>query len=157
MHGKRFPHDLRTQFGAVLIAVLLAGCAAPYTPAAVGDPLPPGAISAWDAESIARESLEDQRAPVWASVSGPIDLVYDALLPKYLERPSFANEPYANAQVWGVQFKVTVEICPPSGSECFNRDGLRTVFIDALTGKWLRTSTWAPGTDKPLPTIRPLK
>lgn len=156
MQGKGFLHALRTPFGAVLVAVLLAGCAAKYTPGAVGDPLPPEAISAWDAESVARESLEDQRAPVWANVSGPIDLVYDVLLPEYLERPSFANEPYAKAQVWGVQFKVTVEICPPRGSECFKRDGLRTVFIDALTGKWLRTSTWAPGTGKPLPTLRPL-
>lgn len=140
----------------VFTVFVFAGCAAQYSTGAVGDPLPPGAVSASAAESVARGYLEDKTAPVWASVSGPFDLVYDALLPQHLERPSFADEKYAKSPVWGVQFKVVVDICPPSPWECTKRDGLRTVFVDAMTGEWLRTSTFAPNEGVPLPKPRGL-
>jgi hypothetical protein len=154
--GRGSRHPFWRPLGAVLAALLITGCGARYGPGAVGDPLPPEAISASQAESVARGYLDDREAPVWASVSGPIELVYDALLPKHVERPSFVDEPYAKAQVWGVQFKVKVDICPPRPHDCFTRDGLRTVFIDAMTGEWLRTSTFAPNEGVPLPTPRGL-
>jgi hypothetical protein len=76
--------------------------------------------------------------------------------PMYLEQPAPAGAKTLRRAVWGVQFRVSVEICGPSGAQCETRDGLRTLLIDHASGAKLGTSMYAPSPGDPLPTPLPI-
>jgi hypothetical protein len=97
-----------------------------------------------EAEAIAaaRRYVSDDRAPV---LEGQFAEVFAALAnrPIYLQQPS-PDEVAGDRRVWGIQFRVTFELCGPSGGVCETRDGIRTIVIDSWTGEWLRSTTHAP-------------
>lgn len=149
-----------------LVAFVLGACTAPAgatsatpqpdskevasLPTAAGDLAEDVAIAK------AREAINAKNAEVWATRVGSYNDVYLALA----HRPDDVEQPDPDAaginvkdgqRVWGVQFKLQVEICGPSGSNCEVRDALRTVLIDAESGDWLRTSTFAPSAGEELP------
>lgn len=167
------PSAPRTVFlTALAVAVLLLGSAcarfaatgsvtpsnassAPLAATATPSPrpdLPPGGLTEAEAIAAARQFLPDDAAAVWATMPGTFLAVYDALAhrPTYLEQPA-PDGIALDRLVWGVQFKVSVEVCGPAGGTCEIRDGLRTIVIDYETGEWLRTSTYAPNPAVPLP------
>lgn len=114
--------------------------------------LPRGGLTESEAIAAARQFLPDDAAQHWATMPGTFETVFEALVhrPTYLEQP--APEGIGlDRMVWGVEFKVPVEICPPPGGTCETRDGLRTIIIDYATGEWLRTSTFAPSPGDSLP------
>ena len=97
--------------------------------------------------------VENREAEVWASLEGSFAEVSSRLVisPPYLEQPPSENAA-PDREVWGVQFKVAVELCPPEGGgECEARTGLRAIIVDHETGEWIRTSTYAPSPGEPLP------
>lgn len=130
----------------------------PSTSTARPDPTPgPDGLSAADAVAAARGFLResDRSAEVWATKSGPFADVFPslALRPPYMNQPT-PEEVAADRKVWGVAFKLTIDICGPYGSECYRKEGLNTIFIDFTSGEWLRSSTVAPVPGTPLPTAQ---
>jgi hypothetical protein len=70
--------------------------------------------------------------------------------PEYVEQPP-PEGVALDRLVWGIEFKVSLETCGPSGGECQTRDGLRTIYLDHETGEWLRATAYAPNPGDPLP------
>lgn len=121
---------------------------------------PNSGLTEAEAIAVARSFLADdeRNAPVWGAESGLFSEIYWDLAhkPADLEQPSDPGIP-AGTQAWGIEFKVTIEICgPPSeASTCQVREAIRTVFVDQFSGDWLRTSTYSPASNAPFPTPLP--
>jgi hypothetical protein len=151
----------------VLLCALLLDCAATTAPelAPSTTPIPSGSmpeptpIASGESEAIAaaQHLVTDDAASVWATMEGTYGDVFGAM----------AHRPFAEIQpaltgakqerlVWGVQFKVSMEICGPQGSTCETRDGLRTIVIGYFSGKVLDQSAYGPSPGDPLPTPDPL-
>jgi hypothetical protein len=137
---------------------------ATIAPNAAGAPTPtgpatdvsaePGADSLTEEQAVATArthlNADQQDAELWRTLYGRYDEV-DGLLghrPGYVDQP---EDESAARIVWGVEFRLAVEICPPGDGECETRPGLRTIFLDAKTGEWLRSSTFAPSPGDELP------
>jgi hypothetical protein len=123
------------------------GAATPSVPTAASAAA--AGLTESQARDMAREFAGD--APVWTTMSGTFESVFAALA----HRPGRQHQPRPgefglDRLVWGVQFKISMDLCGPQGGTCEERDALRTIFIDYETGEWLRTSTYAP--NGPLPT-----
>jgi hypothetical protein len=108
-----------------------------------------------DAVAAARKFLSDKDhdAAVWETMAGSFSdveprLAHDA---EGLDEP-LPDNAAGDRSVWGIEFKVSLDICAPSGSACEQRDGLRSIIIDRVTGDWLITTTYAPPPGYPLPT-----
>ena len=101
-------------------------------------------ISEDQAIAAAREFVPEESATVSATMMGSFSTVFGALAsrPAYLPQPELDGK--GEAIVWGVQFKLRLDLCGPEGTKCEVRDGFRTVFLDSYSGAWLRTSTFAP-------------
>jgi hypothetical protein len=156
-------HRLRV-FAA--LCLLIAGCSAPPraesqaesdatpTPSAS---LPPGLTEEQAIEAARQSSGVDGDAVVWATMPGTFEGVFASLAhrPSYVDQPPPAGAAMLERMVWGVQFKIAAEICPPPPGDCETRDALRTILIDYVTGRQLRQSTYAPSPGDPLPTPIP--
>lgn len=145
---------------STLMLVVAVGCSAPglggaaQTSGSAASSKPQTELSEADAVAAARTSLPEahRSSELWATMSGTFQNVFRDLAhqPNYAEQPA-PDAIIADRKVWGVQFKVEVEICPPSGAVCQTRDGLATVFLDYSTGEWIRSTTYAPPPGQELP------
>jgi hypothetical protein len=123
------------------------------TSSVVTESMSAGASLSEDAAiTAARAFLEEKDAPVWATMEGAFSDVYATLShrPTYVEQPAPA-EVDPNRAVWGVEFQVGVDVCPPAPHDCEQRDGLVAILVDAETGEWVRSTTFAPSPVDPLP------
>ncbi|CAN5726976.1 hypothetical protein BH24ACT15_BH24ACT15_37260 [soil metagenome] len=112
------------------------------------------AMTEEQAVAAARDFLSaDQRdAEVWRTMQGSYADVDDRLGHRTpsLDQPEDTSAS-ADRPNWAVEFRVDVEICGPVGSECETRPGVRTIFLDAASGDWLGSSTFAPPPGEELP------
>ena len=166
--------DMAASIAAIALAMVVAGCtgsrlgsgspvdspaSSPATQVAEKTPTVPDGLSEAEAIGAARGFLSspDQSAAVWATMPGEFGTVYELLAhrPNYVEQPDPAPSESLDRPTWGVQFKVSIEICGPAGTECQVRDGLRTVLIDQVSGEKLRMTAYAPPPGNSLPTPNP--
>lgn len=158
----RLNSSLRMLVPSAILSVALIGCAAPATgsdsqgqdeAAARASAQLNGDLTEEEAVAAARASVSfADGKEVWATMAGPYAAVFDAMA----HQPDPDEQPAVDTplrEVWGVQFRVKVELCGPWTEEnsCEIRDALRTVFLDPHSGTWIRTSTYAPAPGDPLP------
>jgi hypothetical protein len=105
----------------------------------------PAGISEAQAIEIARSHVESDAVLLQTALGG-----YGEVTAELIKRPSWQPPPLADeldpsTLVWGIQFTVLIEICPPQPHPCFTpRPAYRTVILDAVTGERIITSTYSP-------------
>jgi len=84
------------------------------------------------------------------AISGPFDEVFATMG----HQPTFGSPPPISEPglVWGIEFVVNIEFCPPMSDNCNMRTGLRSVFVNYETGDFVQSASYIPPPGYPLPT-----